>query len=87
MRARDRDLPELELLALDEEEPAPSVSTVDVKSKRWWPIALGAAVLAAAILVTGHDGGSQVASAPTTPSTLEHVVHAGELTRRGARCS
>ncbi len=68
-RARDRDLPELELLALDEEEPVPSASTVDVKSKRWWPIAVGAAVLAAAILVTGHDGGSQVASAPTTPST------------------
>jgi hypothetical protein len=69
IRARDRDLPELELLALDEEEPAPSASTVDVKSKRWWPIALGAVVLGAAIVVTGHDGGSQVASAPTTPAT------------------
>jgi hypothetical protein len=68
-RARDRDLPELELLALDEEETAPLASTVDVKSNRWWPIAIGAAVLAAAILVTGHGGGSQVASAPTTPST------------------
>ena len=69
MRARDRDLPELELLSLDEEEPAPSVSTVDVKAKRWWPIALGAAVVAGAIMVTGHDGGAQVAPAPTTPST------------------
>jgi hypothetical protein len=69
MRARDRDLPELELLSLDEEEPAPSVSTVDVKSKRWWPIALGAAVLAGAILVTGRGGGARVASAPATPST------------------
>ena len=69
MRARDSDLPELELLAVDEEEPAPSVSTIDGKSKRWWPIAVGAAVLAGAILVTGHDGGSQVASPPTIPST------------------
>jgi len=69
MRARDSDLPELELLSVDEEQPAPSASTLDVKSKRWWPIAVGAVVLAGAILVTGHDGGSQVASAPTTPST------------------
>ena len=76
MRARDRDLPELELLALDEEEPAPSVSTVDVKSKRWWPIALGAAVLAAAIVVTGHE--RRLAGRVRADDTVdvEHVVHA-----------
>ena len=68
---RDGDLPELELLALDEEDPAPSVATVDVHARRWWPVALGAAVVAGAIFVTGHDGSSVAAPpAPTTASTL-----------------
>ncbi len=68
---RDGDLPELELLALDEEDPAPSVATVDVHTRRWWPVALGAAVIAGAIFVTGHDGSSVAAPpTPTTASTL-----------------
>ncbi len=68
---RNGDLPELELLALDEEDPARSVATVDVHARRWWPVALGAAVIAGAIFVTGHDGSSVAAPpAPTTASTL-----------------
>ena len=81
MRTRGEVLPEVELLSLDDEEPVPSVATVDVKAKRWWPVAVGAALVAGAIVVTGHGSGSEVASAPTTasaPSTLfrpaqEHV--------------
>ena len=73
MRSRGDLLPEVELLSLEDEEPAPSVAAVDVKAKRWWPVAVGVALVAGAIVVTGHGSGSEVASAPTTasaPSTL-----------------
>ncbi|HMK10430.1 MAG TPA: hypothetical protein VK461_02495, partial [Acidimicrobiales bacterium] len=78
MRGRTSSLPELELLSLEEEEPAPSVTTVDVTARRWWPVALGAAVLAGAILVTGHGSSSDVASMPqtSTPTTLFRPVRA-----------
>ena len=58
-----------ELLSLHDEEPAPQVAMVDVKARRWWPVALGAAIVAGAILVTGHDGGPNAAAAPPAPST------------------
>ncbi len=70
MRDRNRDLPELELLSIDEEEPAPEVTTVDLGAKRWWPVALGGLLIAGAIFVTGRGGApDDVAAAPSTPST------------------
>ena len=77
-RAHDRDLPELELLALDEEEPVPSASTVDVKSKRWWPIAVGAAVLAGGD--PRHWPRRRFAGRARADHAIDaqHVVHAGD---------
>jgi hypothetical protein len=73
MRSSADSLPEIELLALEDDEPAAAIATVDVKAKRWWPVALGAALVAGAVLVTGHGSGHEVAAPPTTavpPSTL-----------------
>ena len=72
MRGRSSALPELELLSLEAEEPDASATTVDVKARRWWPIAIGAAVVAGAILATGHGSSSDVASSPasSTPTTV-----------------
>ena len=69
MRSSADSLPEIELLALEDEEPTSAIATVDVNAKHWWPIALGAVLVAGAVLVTGHGSGPDVA-APPTPTTL-----------------
>ncbi len=73
MRSRASGLPELELITLDEQEPAPSAHTVEVKSKRWWPVALVGILVAGAIVATGQGSSANTAAqvtVPPLPSTL-----------------
>ena len=87
MRSRSDALPEVELLVLEDEQPEVSIATVDIKSKRWWPVAVAAAVVAGAILVTGHGSGPEVAAAPPTvaaPTTLFRPVTKDVPTARSA---
>jgi hypothetical protein len=73
MRSRASGLPELELITLDEEEPSPSAHTVEVKSKRWWPVALVGILVAGAIVATGQGSSANTAAqvtVPPLPSTL-----------------
>ncbi|RPI08647.1 MAG: hypothetical protein EHM63_05940 [Actinobacteria bacterium] len=73
MRARTGALPELELIALDEEDASPGAQTIDLKSKRWWPVALVGMLVAGAIVATGEGAGSDTAAqitVPPVPSTL-----------------
>jgi hypothetical protein len=67
MRSRAGGLPELELIALDEDDPSPTARTVELKSKRWWPVALVAVVVAGAIVATGQGSSSDTTAAVTIP--------------------
>ena len=72
MRSRVAGLPELELIALDEEEPSPRAQAIEVKSKRWWPVALVGMIVAGAIVATGQGSSVDTAdvTVPPLPSTL-----------------
>ena len=67
MRSRAGGLPELELIALDEEEPSPRAQAIEVKSKRWWPVALVGMLVAGAIVATGQGSSVDTAAEVTVP--------------------
>jgi hypothetical protein len=69
MRSRAGGLPEVELIALDEDDRSAGAETVDVKPKRWWPVALVGALVAAAIVATGQGSSANSAAEVTVPPT------------------
>jgi hypothetical protein len=86
MRSRASVLPELELITLDEEEPSPTAQTIEMKSKRWWPVALVGALVAGAIVATGQGSGVNTAAevtVPPSPSTLFPPASTTVPTARG----
>ena len=74
MRSRAGALPELELIALDEEDPSPAARTVELKSTRWWPVALVAVVVAGAIVATGQGVGLDHRDGDHRPPAAEHAL-------------